>query len=160
MTIAKWFAKSTAAIPGINVWELVIMAIIAMVGVTGLLGVSAGVGFTVLGTWGTLWYLSLIVFPTVYLLGQWMMPPNGLVVSMFAGLCIFIGACCVFAGMISITGTLFFAGWSGLVIFAVGSLARSIQAFSQLNRLQKVVIRYVTKEGNGVNRAGDSRIDS
>lgn len=150
----KWFAKSTAAIPALNVWELVIMALIFVVGLRGLLGAAGTVAFIAIGPVGAMiWYITLMVFSVMYVAGQFMMPPNGLVVSIFAGMAISIGSICVYAGLVTVMGTFFFTGFASLLIFAFGSLARTIQMFRQMSKLQKITSA-IGKEGYGVNRDG------
>lgn len=156
--LSKIYSRSTSAIPGFNVWEIIIMALVFTVGLRGVLGESGSIAFVALGDYVIGWYIILMIFSVVYMVGQFMAPPNGLVVSIFSGMTISIGCICTYAGLAVAMENFFFTGFTGLMIFGIGSMARTIQMFRQLSRLSRII--GLTQEGYGVNRDGTDFNDS
>lgn len=145
----QWYAKTTAAIPGVRIWEHVIMFMIAFSAIKNLLMVfGPALAPLALGPFAPWYYSIQLLAVLLFEGGQFLVPPNGLVVSMLGAMLISISALAVYGGLAVVMGTLFFTGYAVLLIFAIGGFLRTGQMFLQLGRLQKTLSDMQKRENN------------
>lgn len=132
----EWYSRTTMAIPGIRIWEHVLMFFAVTVGIRGFLGES--MAYVALGHFVPLYFAVMIIAPLLFEAGQFMYPPTGLVVSIGALLLLSMSSFAIFAGLAVAMGTILFSGYATSLTFAVGGLLRAIQMFVHLDRLQRI----------------------
>ena len=134
--LRDYIAKCAIAVPVFPVWEFVILAFVFLAGVRGLTGSS--MAYLALGTTGSFaWHITMVSMPVMSVIGLFMWPPNGLVITMISKAIISLGCIAVYVGLASAMNTPFYPGAFALLIFGVGATARVVQLYKQLRQLQR-----------------------
>ena len=135
--VRSHFAKSSINIPSFPIWEFVILAFVFLAGVRGLVGTS--MAYIALGTVGAFaWHITLVLMPIVSIIGLFMWPPNGIIVTMVSKMILCVGCLAVYAGLAVAAGMLFYPGATALLIFGIGAGCRVVQLRGQLTRLSRI----------------------
>lgn len=127
----------SGAIPRFPVWEVTVLFFVGLGGLIGLLTPEPGRLIILLGGGATIWYVVLAVTGFGSLAGMAMRPPTGLLVQLACCATLFAASAAVTAGLVAMTGELFFPGAISLYVFVIGAGWRTLQLLGQMWRLNR-----------------------
>lgn len=122
------------------VWEVVVMSFALLSGVRGLTTPPATSGvYSLLGGMAPWFYGALVVSALLSILGTVIRGADGLMMGLGGAVLLTVTCSSVYGGVAFLSSNFLYTGAVAIMIFAVGSLARSIQIVRLLHKVRRAL---------------------